>query len=300
VRKILPQGAGLSITALLDWFHDSGAAVPVMREVDEFVPQFYDTKPLTGDNPAVAAKIDAARWAPAFNRFGKPYRVAISTFGRARRLHFTPESPKGEVLAVYSNETRADFAGKPWLHLDVSHNDAGELVLSYRVVGRFPHANRLPVGDVFQFIVPQPASVRMAFESVRKMGGYCAGVLFFRWPSPYESDTLDPDEVFAAIGLSAAAPPAPAVQMADAGCAAVTCSDLYLLNGRPLQPNPVRFLVSSSQSIEYFLPKEGVPARLLDSNHLELRLSAYGGRRAMYIGRVVTASAARFTVGTAQ
>ncbi len=169
VRGMVPQNAKLSITALLDWFHDAGVT-PVIREVDEFVPQFYDTKPLRGDNPTVGAKIDADRWAPAFNRFGKPYRVGISTFGRVRRLHFTTESPKGEVLAVYTDQTPADFAGKPGLNLQVSHNDAGELVLSYRVVGQFMNASRVvAVGDVFQFIVPQPSSVRAAFEAAKKM-----------------------------------------------------------------------------------------------------------------------------------
>ncbi len=78
------------------------------------------------------------------------------------------------------------------------------------------------------------------------------------------------------------------------------CTDLYLLNGTPLRPDAVRFVVSSSQPMEYFLPKEGVPVRLLDPNHLELKVLAYGGRRGLYVGRVVTASAVQFTVRAAQ
>lgn len=40
VRKELPQGSLLSITALLDWFRSGTAIAEVIRETDEFVPQF--------------------------------------------------------------------------------------------------------------------------------------------------------------------------------------------------------------------------------------------------------------------
>jgi len=42
LRKGLPPGAQISITALLDWFRDGTAISSVVKEVDEFVPQFYD------------------------------------------------------------------------------------------------------------------------------------------------------------------------------------------------------------------------------------------------------------------
>src|SRR5947209_5483531 len=61
-RKALPPELGLSITALLDWFRGGTAVGDVVREVDEFVPQFYDV----GDSrdPVIAAPIDASTWGP--------------------------------------------------------------------------------------------------------------------------------------------------------------------------------------------------------------------------------------------
>jgi hypothetical protein len=42
VKTNLPTGLELSITALLDWFRGGTAIDEVIRQVDEFVPQFYD------------------------------------------------------------------------------------------------------------------------------------------------------------------------------------------------------------------------------------------------------------------
>ena len=42
VRKKLPAEVGISITGLLDWFRSGTAIADVVKEVDEFVPQFYD------------------------------------------------------------------------------------------------------------------------------------------------------------------------------------------------------------------------------------------------------------------
>ncbi len=81
VRKGLPKDTQLSITALLDWFRAGTAIDRVIGQVDEFVPQFYDLS--MGRERAVAAKIDANVWGPRFSRFGKRYKIGVSSFGRA-------------------------------------------------------------------------------------------------------------------------------------------------------------------------------------------------------------------------
>jgi hypothetical protein len=83
VRKGLPPGVGISITALLDWFRDGTAIAEVVKQVDEFVPQFYDLQLGTFNGGAIGAKFDAAHWGPVFNRCGKRFRIGISSFGRA-------------------------------------------------------------------------------------------------------------------------------------------------------------------------------------------------------------------------
>src|SRR5437867_1584160 len=65
VRKALPKGTQVSITALLDWFRNGTAIGDVIAQVDEFVPQFYDLgDPAADGKAAIAARIDATRRGP--------------------------------------------------------------------------------------------------------------------------------------------------------------------------------------------------------------------------------------------
>jgi hypothetical protein len=252
-----------------------------------------------GASPTIAAKLDAAKWGPTLNRFHKRFRIGIATFGRARRLRPTPAAPKGEVQNVYVDQIPADFAGDSAFSLQTSRSDAGESVLTYKVLHRslLPNLSSLTPGDAIQFILPTAESVRSAVESARKIGGYSAGVLFFRWPSRNETLTMDPDIALATAGFAPTSKrPLGAVEMADGGCAAVKCMDLYLTNAEPLRSTPVRLIIHSSNRLEYFLPEFGVPIRMVDPSDLELRLPSYGGRRSLYVGRAVLQSSALFTV----
>ncbi len=301
VHKVLPPEMGVSITALLDWFREGTSIGDVIDEVDEFAPQFYDTAPMLGlgASPTIAAKLDAAKWGPVLNRFHKRFRIGIATFGRARRLRVTPAAPSGEVQNVYVDQIPADFAGNPAFSLQTSRSEAGEGVLTYKVLHRPlpPSLSSLIPGDVIQFILPTTESVRSAVESARKIGGYSAGVLFFRWPSRNETLTMDPDIALASAGFAPASTRlSGGVQVADAGCAAVKCMDLYLTNAEPLRSTPVRLVIHSSKRLEYFLPELGVPIRMVGPSDLELRLPSYGGRRSLYVGRAVVQSSALFTV----
>lgn len=79
VRKDIPAGFEISITALLDWFRSGTAIEDVIQQVDEFVPQFYDIgdPALFYRDSAIAARIDPARWGPVFNWFHKRFRIGI-------------------------------------------------------------------------------------------------------------------------------------------------------------------------------------------------------------------------------
>ena len=90
--------------------------------------------------------------------------------------------------------------------------------------------NRFESGDVVQFIVATPESIRSAVESAKRMGNYCAGVLFFRWPTPNESLTMQPDEVMNAAGLAEYRREPLAIDVVRGACVAVNCMDLYLAN----------------------------------------------------------------------
>lgn len=293
VRKDLPTRAQLSITALLDWFRDGTSVADVVREVDEFVPQFYDVSYNGISGSAIAAKFDASHWGPVFNRFGKRYRIGISTFGRAQVVHASHSQG-----AFYGDMTVLDLAGNPAFHLQTARNAAGETVLSYSASRKIRVGySEVGPGDIVQFVLPAPDGIRLAVDGARRMGGHCAGVVFFRWPSDNESLTLQPDEVMEAAGAGGGATP-PGIQQIDGKCASVKCVDLYLVNGTVLSPKQLRYRIRASTELEYFLPDKAgkVPVRMTGAAELEVSLPPWCGRDRMLLGRAVTAKAADFTV----
>jgi hypothetical protein len=300
VRKEIPASLEISITALLDWFRDGTSIADVIKETDEFVPQFYDAgaSGSSEDFRAIAAKIDTARWAPKFNRFGKRFRIGISTFGRAR---FEPKADPLQTgysgLRLFGDLTPLDISGNPAFTLQTSRSDANELILSYRPTRKVHIGySDLQPGDTLQFILSTPEAIRTAVESARRMGGNCVGVVFFRWPASNESLVMDPDETLVAAGLAPRERKIIGLDIVDGHCAAVSCVDLYLVNASSLSSKTDRYRVRSSAELEYFLPEQGVPVRMAGPSELELTLPAYSGRSRMLLGRAVSATRAEFRV----
>ncbi len=304
-RKSLPENLGISITALLDWFREGTAIADVIGAVDEFVPQFYDIgrRDECSGGEAIAARIDSARWGPRFNRFGKRYRIGISTFGRGR-LIASEGQPRPQYLGFqwYRDLTPIEVAVHPAFSLETARNEAAELVLSYRATraSRIGY-NRIERGETVQFILSTPETVRMAVEGAKQMGRYSAGVIFFRWPGVDEALVMEPSEVLRAAGAGGdVARKPPGVETIDGGCAAVHCVDVYLTNARPFVAQAVRYRIRSSTQLEYFLPEEGMPVRMSGAGELELTVPPYCGRSRMYLGRAVSSARAEFKVKVAQ
>jgi len=263
----------------------------VLDAVDEFVPQFYDVETRGySRSAAIAARIDAAKWGPVFNRFHRRFRIGISTFGRSRLV----SSRRGPV--VFVDGMLLDFALQPGFQLHTSRTEAGELVLRYRAAHplRLGYTEFVP-GDEVEFTLATPESIQQAVEQVRLMSGYCAGVVFFRWPAMDETLATPPDEVLAAAGAPGPkAARAVALHVADGGCAAVYCADLYLLNTSALSPQARQYEVISSSDFEYFLPNERLPVRMAGAARIGLKLPPHGGESALFLGRAVVAKRAEF------
>jgi hypothetical protein len=271
VRKQLPPGKELSITALLDWFRDGTEIAKVIEQVDEFVPQFYDVGNAY-DAPVIAAKIDPEKWAPRFNRFEKRYRLGISTFGRAR----LPSSQR-----LYRNILPLDLANDGGYRLTTQQNDTRELVLNYAPMGE---------GEPVQFIVPTPEGVHEAVESAKKFGGYAAGVVFFRWPNEDETLAMPPEE---ALGV----PLKPAeLETKSEECVAVNCSDLYLLRASRFAANEVEYRIQVSADIDYMVPADNLPVRVVNPRELAVKIPPYGAKPRLHLGRVVTSKPVTFTL----
>jgi hypothetical protein len=299
-RRAMPQGLALSITALLDWFRSGTAIADVIREVDEFVPQFYDVNAESFEGGgSIAGKIDAARWSPVFNRLGKRYRIGISTFGRARLIpREAGDRSKLLRISTFRDLVPLDIAANSAFRLEADRNAASEVVLNYRVTKkvRVGYTDFDP-GDTVQFVLTTPDAIRTAVERAHKMGGNVAGVIFFRWPDIGESLTMRPDEVLAAAGLHTQPDhEGDRIDVANGRCAAVACVDVYLESHSPFSPKPLRYRVHSSVELDYFLPEKNVPVRMAGPSDLEVSLPPYCARGRLYLGRAITARNSEFAV----
>ncbi len=300
VRKALPKGTQVSITALLDWFRHGTAIGDVIAQVDEFVPQFYDLADPADDNAAaIAARIDAARWGPVFNRFGKRFRIGISSFGRACVIPHEPsaEGPYRGIVA-YWDLRPLDVATNAAFDLQTSRSAADETVLSYRATRNVQIGyQRLNAGDTVQFIISTPDAIRAAVQSARQIKGQMAGVIFFRWPSSTEDWAMQPDEVVrSAAAGTPGRPEESRVQLVEGDCAAVYCADVYLENTGPLSPRPTRYRLRTSTPLEYFLPERNMPVHLVNASEFEVTLPAYCKRGRLYLGRAVALQRAEFAI----
>jgi hypothetical protein len=283
LRAHLAPGTKISITALLDWFRDGTAIGEVVKEVDEFVPQFYDTG--ADREGAIAAMIDAALWGPRFGHFGKPYRIGISTFGRVRGRQ-----------VIFRDLTPLELATNPAFRLEVSKTPAQELVLSYRA--NRPVSidwQRFEAGSTAQVTIATEDTVRVAVSAAHKMPR-CRGVVFFRWPGWEDALVMQPDAVLSAAGVAPPADPKPRIATIDGSCTAVHCIDLYLIDPRPASAPARRFKVNSSAELEYFLPEKKLPVRMTGPSLIELSLPPYCGQRRLYLGRAVSVKPANYSV----
>jgi hypothetical protein len=302
VRPRLPNGYQLSITALLDWFRGGTDISEVIAQTDEFVPQFYDLGLPGSREPAIAAKVDAAQWGPVFNRFGKRFRIGVSTFGRGRFVSGSQGvgSATTSVGPFYNDVAPLEIATNPVFRLEATRNATNELVLTYRATSKTKISYKeFAPGDVVQFILATPDTIRAAVLSARQMGSHAAGVVFFRWPAENEALAMQPNEVLSAAGLPSRPRP-PEIRTVDGGCAVVKCVDLYLDNAESLSPKPLSYRIRTSKPMEYFLPEQKMPTRMSNSSEIELTLPPYGGRGRLLLGRAVTMEKAEFSVEKVQ
>lgn len=272
VRKLLQPGEQLSITALLDWFRSGTAIDRVVAEVDEFVPQFYDVD-VHDYGKRIAVPIDAAKWGPVFNRFGKGYRIGISTFGRA--------SIQGRY---YGDLKPLDIGIQREYQLSAERTSAQELRLRYT-----------GPNDRVEFILATPESIRSAYQAAKKMGQYCGGVLFFRWPAEYETMVPQAQEVLAAVN-GVALPVSTSLKVRQGNCALTHCVDLFLTATPPLHAQAITYRVQASNALEYFLPNEKLPVKHPSPTLIEFTLPPYAGRGSIHLGRAVAAKKTSYTL----
>jgi hypothetical protein len=298
LRTALHGDGLLSITALLDWFRPGSAVARVINQVDEYVPQFYDVAPLRGarEDAGVARAIGPS-WGRVFNALGKPYRVGIASFGRivavsrdTQRRTCGDKPPRVQIL----DDPPLELLARNRLHpLGTTTTPAGETLARYRLDTPGKYLTSCSArGDEIRMIIPTRRSVASAYAAARAMGGWCRGVVFFRWPLVNEAMVLSRSEV---EGIIAGRGEADAVLESEDGyCAAVQCRDLYLRLGDRFPAGPVTYRVHVSRELEYFLPEELLRTTVSGTRTLEVTVPAHAGVPRLFLGRAVTLEPAEY------
>src|SRR5690606_33708233 len=184
------------------------------------------------------------------------------------------DTRQGSYSRLWSSDvTPLQVGANPKFTLESSRNPSNELLLSYRATAAASIGYQsFSAGDVIQFILPTRETIEAAVQAARTLPAPFAGVVFFRWASPYETLAMRPEGVLEAAGEGAGPLAQPNLEVADGGCVAVACVDLHLRDARPLSSRPIRYRIHSSAELEYFLPEEGVPVRMVGPSDLELTL----------------------------
>lgn len=287
LRGELGTGERLSITALLDWFVPGTRVRDVLAPVDEYVPQFYDTR-RGGPSAAIAAPIDAARWAPVFNGLGQPYRIGIATFGRVQRVR------ANSAREIFRDVGLFDLAAAGLRPVETLVNGPRERLVVYDV--RTTLGPELRPGDRLEAVVPTAESVRMASIAARAFGGRCVGVVFFRWPARGETLVMTPDEIARALAGRTPAT-APRIIAGEGSCAARSCADLSLeLQDRFLR-QPLSLRIEASAAVDYHMPGASVVA-LRQTGPREFALTLPPGPvvRTVALGRFFSRRMARYRI----
>lgn len=294
LRSSLLEGEMLSVTALLDWFGRGTDVADVVESVDEFVPQFYDVdyRKLAAPDGGIAEPIDAARWAPVFNAYKKPYRIGIACFGRVvqtgDRTVAREELKEPLVYGTYGTPLQTAAEHKA-AFVPSGISTAGE------TIARLKGGSGDMISTV-KLIVPTRESVSSAYAAARAFGGYCSGVIFFRYGLRDEGMTLSTSEVAATISGKPLPQEATAVEVRDGLCAAVTCRDLFIRPRDRLSSRATVITLRSSHDLEYFISNGVVHTKLKGPRLIEATIPAFPGTPRIPLGRAVTRDPARFEV----
>jgi hypothetical protein len=291
LRRQLPSGTRLSVTALLDWFGKGTEVHRVLAAVDDYVPQFYDVA-LDGPGSEIAHPIEVRRWAAIFNGYGTRYRIGISAFGRVQRVRSRANG--APARDAFRDARVLDLWSARFRLVQTTTNGAAERVLSWDVLQGRPPA--LEAGDRVEAILPTPESVRSAYEAAHAFGGLCAGVIFFRWPGPGETLLMTPDEIAESLRRDSNVAP-PRLETSDGGCTGRSCADLRVRLHDRFPTRPTEFRITASTDVEYLLAAgEGVTLRQLGPRQIAVAIPAYVGQSDVPLGRAFARQPGRYAI----
>jgi hypothetical protein len=169
------------------------------------------------------------------------------------------------------------------------HSKAGETILRFSVeLDAAAHNCCFFAGERVEVVLPTAESLLAAYRAAQAFGGFCAGVVFFRWPADGDAMILRPAEVRQVLATGTLAAGPSTLEVVEGFCSAVSCVDLYLHLGDRFPTRPIAFRVQTGAELEYFLPAEYVRAQVTGRLTIEIQLPAYVSLPRLRLGRAVT------------
>lgn len=206
VRRALPDGTALSITALPAW-----VGAPSMRSlgraVDFVCPQFYEGNVGTNldDGRPIASPGKLAARMRAWDRLGVPFYAGLPSYGQAFLY-----DEKGALSGVYRGLDPASALRHPSFETEEcypvdEHGDAavgeratGEQVVRLRAIR--PTLGGQGVGYRLLYRLPTTASLRRQVEIARSTPArHLRGIAVFRYPEASETMTVPRESLLAVL-----------------------------------------------------------------------------------------------------
>lgn len=217
VRAKLPRGTGLAITTLPTYL-SSPSFSRVVREVDFFVPQFYETaRPATGgDLRTIARPGELEKWMQQADGFGMPFLAGLPSYGVG--MVFAAE---GKLVALQSDLSPLplfNMAGMKRARAFASDENgqpaaspekwSGEEFLDFVAADDVTIELRgVPRGSHLVFNLPSAHGMRSLLSAVRSARAKnCRGFSVFRYPQSDEMLALPVEAVTEAFHDRSAKP----------------------------------------------------------------------------------------------
>lgn len=208
LRRALPAGTVLSITALPTWF-GSPDLRDLVRQVDFYCPQFYETqigRTLAEAQPVADVRA-LARGLAAASRLNTPFFAGIPTYGHAFIF-----DDGGRLLGTYRGMAVSEAMRHPafrqvcaWPAGDAARQATGiDQWIGEEFVDLLAvHPGRAGKGSGYHLLYSLPASPMLARAMAlihRHRPRNCLGAAIFRWPEPGEIMALPVPTLAAVLG----------------------------------------------------------------------------------------------------
>lgn len=184
----------LSITALPTWLGDPSFR-DVARQVDFFVPQFYENRlpQVVADRVSLTDVEGLKRGVEAADRVGRPYFLGVAAYGQALRFE-----SDGRLAGAFRGLTLPEVTRHPSFRKEVATSDPrGEEYVEFLAVK--PGQDGRGLGNRVTFRLVSPERLDEQLKAVGKPKGRRLGSAIFRLAEPGERMVVPRESLIAVL-----------------------------------------------------------------------------------------------------